>query len=114
MRISGWSSDVCSADLDGRTEFARATVEPGVGHLRKRRPPATGRRVDRVLGQPHTPPPLKTPLVICSSAPPPGFEPELSEPKSDRKSDVWGKSVSVRVALGVRRITKKKKQPDDN
>src|SRR3546814_17373796 len=31
-------------------------------------------------------------------------------PGADRKSVVWGKSVSVRVDLGGRRIIKKKKQ----
>src|SRR3546814_11756743 len=32
---------------------------------------------------------------------------------ADRKSVVWGKSVSVRVDLGGRRIIKKKKQKKD-
>src|SRR3546814_16104218 len=32
----------------------------------------------------------------------------------DRKSDVWGKSVSVRVDIGGSRIIKKKKQKNEN
>src|SRR3546814_14361213 len=68
MRISDWSSDVCSSDL--------ATPGP-VSSLHRRRchrPASDGQRAD-----------------ACA----------------DRKSVVKGKSVSVRVDLGGRRIIKK-------
>src|SRR3546814_13232258 len=84
MRISDWSSDVCSSDLRGRGGLRRAlflyAVGPrgrGAGARRGRR-----RRARRDDG--------------------PGL-------RKDRKSVVEGKSVSVRVDLGGRRIIKKKK-----
>src|SRR3546814_10937129 len=74
MRISDWSSDVCSSDL-GRaarpTAPGRARGRPG------RRARRAGRRRPRAC-------------------------------RADRKSVVKGKSVSVRVDLGGRRIIKKK------
>src|SRR3546814_11705567 len=60
--------------------------------------------------------PVSPPLVLVGSAPssamPPPLtkslhSPGLQKPK-DRKSVVWGKSVSVRVDHGGRRIIKKK------
>src|SRR3546814_17104400 len=80
MRISDWSSDVCSSDLDGRfevdqfdDEYARYVIlsEPDGTHL------ASARLLDR-------------------------------------QSVVAGKSVSVRVALGGRRLIKKNKQTQNN
>src|SRR3546814_20174339 len=82
MRISDWSSDVCSSDLlgvlgDDRVGMARAVacdmVERGLGAVDDRR--RQHRR--EIFG--------------------------------DRKSVVSGKSVSVRVDLGGRRFIKKKK-----
>src|SRR3546814_17571324 len=87
MRISDWSSDVCSSDL-----VRRHLVPAGrdVAHqLRKAlRDPAEDeeRRLD--VGA------LET------------FEQHLGV---DRKSVVSGRSVSVRVDLGGRRLIKKKK-----
>src|SRR3546814_19747121 len=77
MRISDWSSDVCSSDLfDGVMHFE--WLEENTPLRRNRHgihePAARGKRARR-----------------------------------DRKSVVWGKSVSVRVDLGGRRIIKKKK-----
>src|SRR3546814_13519478 len=107
MRISDWSSDVCSSDLVARahrTQRAVAdgeigVVETGDGLVegdRDQRGFADGQcvvghhdgcrrtqRVDRVV-------------VRSGSA-------------GDRKSVVSGKSVSVRVALGGRRVSKKKR-----
>src|SRR3546814_13283447 len=77
MRISDWSSDVCSSDL-------RRHASGMPGGLRRGR---------RTLGH-------------CA-APRPGGHPAFH---GDRKSVVWGKSVSVRVDLGGRRIIKKKRK----
>src|SRR3546814_21155280 len=68
MRISDWSSDVCSSDLPTRRDQPSRPARGRAG-----RPAPTPRRA------------------------------------ADRKSVVEGKSVSVRVDLGGRRIIKKKK-----
>src|SRR3546814_16920180 len=88
MRISDWSSDVCSSDLRAQSHEDRRRHL----HLHQRehhhREPAEQQR----------------------------SAPWLSQRKSsatrtrDRKSVVSGKSVSVRVDLGGRRIIKKKKK----
>src|SRR3546814_12161783 len=79
MRISDWSSDVCSSDLQVREErldqdlLAREVVEQAA------------------LGDAG------------------GVGDRLDRGAADRKSVVSGKSVSVRVDLGGRRIIKKKR-----
>src|SRR3546814_15733636 len=103
MRISDWSSDVCSSDLqaehlalgnrqadllDGVQRAAVARQEGILQHeahaqvLRLHQRPAGG-------------------LAAIASLPQPV--------RADRKSVVSGKSVSVRVDLGGRRIIKTKK-----
>src|SRR3546814_14340057 len=82
MRISDWSSDVCSSDL-----FADRIL---VG----RRLRGGERRLEQREGRMH------------------GVEPgerHRHVVRGDRTSAVSGKSVSVRVDLGGRRIIKKKK-----
>src|SRR3546814_18909116 len=85
MRISDWSSDVCSSDLP-RPEVALADPFGGgdqaadwPGHL---------------IGEGH--------------ADPHGHQPQQQR-HQDRKRVVSGKSVSVRLNHGGRRIIKKKK-----
>src|SRR3546814_14278306 len=80
MRISDWSSDVCSSDLSV-SQLSTAAIW---------RPHATQNIVFRLSG--------------ATLLPGAGFR------DLDRKSVVKGKSVSVRVDLGGRRIIKKKKQ----
>src|SRR3546814_6802437 len=80
MRISEWSSDVCSSDLRRRPASGCSACDPVPAHRQSRR--------DRLPHHPHRPPPR------------------------DRKSVVSGKSVSVRVVLGGRRIIKQKKELD--
>src|SRR3546814_14051996 len=90
MRISDWSSDVCSSDLVVR---------------RRDRPPGRRRHqadADRTAVRPDQ----------TGREPPqagPGDEPGHTGAagQADRKSVVEGKSVSVRVDLGGRRILKK-------
>src|SRR3546814_12192733 len=96
MRISDWSSDVCSSDLRGdRDQTGRdqrlqlplpggVSVAAQIDGERQRNGGADGMRVVVAL--------------------------ERLFEVADRKSVVSGKSVSVRVDLGGRRIIKKKKQ----
>src|SRR3546814_13809190 len=82
LRISDWSSDVCSSDLRGTCRSANpGAPSPRQVCLQRR----CGRHVCRHLDR-------------C-----------LQRSRRDRKSVVSGKSVSVRVDLGGRRILKKKK-----
>src|SRR3546814_13186636 len=85
MRISDWSSDVCSSDLSPATAgfICRAN---GRVSTRTRSPPW---RACPILNSPH------------------GSWRRSWRAASDPKSVVEGKSVSVRVALGGRRNIKK-------
>src|SRR3546814_10368618 len=92
MRISDWSSDVCSSDLPVSNAPARPQAEcrhPGGLENQHQRssspPPRNGGRWVRNH---------RTAWRITSSS-------------VDRKSVVKGKSVSVRVDLGGRRIIQK-------
>src|SRR3546814_13129850 len=110
MRISDWSSDVCSSDLQLFQLGARAGLHPGGDFL--------AAQFEKEVGAP----------VGCAGSKPgahsvhPGwFAVQRSDWLSiqalqlpfarsrDRKSVVEGKSVSVRVDLGGRRLIKKKK-----
>src|SRR3546814_20592806 len=95
MRISDWSSDVCSSDLS-RLRADRRRNRRDAGHVfgRRLRPCGFLRRrgrarpgADRRQGR--------------------GGRRDFG---ADRKRVVSGKSVSVRVDLGGRRIIKKKKK----
>src|SRR3546814_18877323 len=95
MRISDWSSDVCSSDLDAMAVHA----EPAL-HVEREFELAEfiaiGGDDQRALG-----------AIADGDA---GRGLDLGgELRPDRKSVVSGKSVSVRVDLGGRRIIKKKK-----
>src|SRR3546814_11562205 len=110
MRISDWSSDVCSSDLHANI-YGRGTPPTTMSRAGKTR---TRQSVDaRVEAR-------DTVLSGCT-----GLSPALrkedtmiraahyarySSDQQDRKSVVSGKSVSVRVDLGVRRNIKKKKK----
>src|SRR3546814_15100682 len=106
MRISDWSSDVCSSDLGGRRVVAqrRASVRlrrGGDGQGRASVPAGaacgacgTQRRTGRGISARFAAAgPLRPGRVLI-----------------DRKSVVEGKSVSVRVDLGGRRIIQKKQE----
>src|SRR3546814_13477026 len=96
MRISDWSSDVCSSDLSvSRHEAAhrsgrryRDDRRHLHDHARRGAPaPEAGVGVARAA------------RYLCRG---------WHDPRSDRKSVVKGKSVSVRVDLGGRRLINKK------
>src|SRR3546814_7949139 len=104
MRISDWSSDVCSSDLRfevaqifvsapilgefdrGAHQMALMAFELGLQPFEKREGVGGG------AGEP------RDHLAVA----------ELADLAGDRKSVVAGKSVAVRVDLGGRRIIKKK------
>src|SRR3546814_11365498 len=97
MRISDWSSDVCSSDLlpgrhrvrgsAGRWRAGRLSGEDRLSGARDRRPVGGA-----VMDHPDVPDDCRV----------------HAGPYGDRKSVAEGKSVSVRVDLGGRRIIKKK------
>src|SRR3546814_15976997 len=98
MRISDWSSDVCSSDLIDRQQIlarvrtakpAEPRVGGGRGIDRKQMQNAAAERIDDMRN-------LARQI------------PELSG-RRDRQSVVKGKNMSVSVDLGGRRIIKKKK-----
>src|SRR3546814_12390229 len=93
MRISDWSSDVCSSDLPARGMVPDTTIK-----RYHNCPPHDARRL---------PPPVR-----CLLYPParPGHAARGDLDDSDRKSVVSGKSVSVRVDLGGRRCLKTKRK----
>src|SRR3546814_17244582 len=95
MRISDWSSDVCSSDLAPGAGDPAALQAPRAHHYqgfagaaRSRSAGAVGRAAaGQRFGQP---------------------DHAGRRAETDRKSVVSGKSVSVRVDIGGRRIIKKK------
>src|SRR3546814_12384324 len=110
MRISDWSSDVCSSDLpDGRQRRWRALFPLGpvarlLGRYGRKQQRCPARPRDRRLADGRR----GTAWRTCRARHRRGRQQDGSG--RDRKSVVWGKSVSVRVNLGGRRIIKKKKE----
>src|SRR3546814_20736953 len=100
MRISDWSSDVCSSDL--RARFA---AKLGVDEMPVARP-----AVAPVREQPEFP---TVQMAALNTAPEPLTRPSPQSARLayliDRTSVVSGKSVSGRVYLGGRGIINKKK-----
>src|SRR3546814_16976498 len=108
MRISDWSSDVCSSDLkDWRWLNASSTA-----YLHTKAAVLDGQ--DVIVGSFNMDPrsiDLNTEIALLVRSR------RLADAVTafiDRKSVVSGKSVSVRVDLGGRRIIKKKKQDTHN
>src|SRR3546814_15340534 len=99
MRISDWSSDVCSSDLK---DMIAAILHLSADWI-------SGERVARsripaaVLDQ--------FSIILTAETDKTIYAATMSDER-DRKSVVSGKSVSVRVDLGGRRIIKKKKNKD--
>src|SRR3546814_17317096 len=104
MRISDWSSDVCSSDL---RHHRRHSVPVPEGRPRSADQHAvSASRVDR-RGHPRPVRRLSERQARAGSRR--LQDPvDLERPETDRKSVGQGKSVSVRVDLGGRRIIKKK------
>src|SRR3546814_19793221 len=93
MRISDWSSDLCSSDLGTRTKPASVVSLNSMMVMKS--------WIDRMKKASTTTSQANTSTRIVTA---------LSKKvvKPDRKRVVKGKSVSVRVDLGGRRIIKKK------
>src|SRR3546814_12158950 len=109
MRISDWSSDVCSSDLPRRRGRRRQLIAfRPVRLARTGRPTAAGHSPPSAFGAPASPPPKQVGPPAVDPAPPLLLARTLAATTSERKSVVSGKSVSVRVELGGRRILKKK------
>src|SRR3546814_17489347 len=102
MRISDWSSDVCSSDLQ-RHRLVRALLRLVQPRLREDQRQLPARRAR------HPRPSVAVHGGVRGDGA--GDGPAVRTPAQlDRKSVVKGKSVSVRVDLGGRRIIKKKKK----
>src|SRR3546814_18663893 len=105
MRISDWSSDVCSSDLRHAPPHAPCRQASGRarGEAVRRPGSASGHAQHRMVALP------RRVFQRCGDIA--GFEQRIVLQyllTADRKSVVSGKSVSVRVDLGGRRIIKKK------
>src|SRR3546814_15362627 len=103
MRISDWSSDVCSSDLRAVSHGAGRRAGRVVGRAR------LAARDQRARGQAR--------LVCDDPAARRAARPErrqLDVHVPDRKSVVEGKSVSVRVDLGGVRTLKYKREQQQN
>src|SRR3546814_11861764 len=99
MRISDWSSDVCSSDLGRRRGVAAFRLAA------RGRQHGAGQR-QRQKGFPAKPFFHEyAPVTVARPTASP-----LHRARIDRKSVVSGKGVSVRVDLGCRRMIKKKKE----
>src|SRR3546814_17160163 len=126
MRISDWSSDVCSSDLeqerepllrpgtDNIEEIARALER--VGTIGAAGIARIAQIVVEIILVPAAPEHAEDVVELVALDPVLGLERrgpgmvarELCDRGEDRKNVVSGKSVSVRVDLGGRRINKKK------
>src|SRR3546814_20100989 len=98
MRISDWSSDVCSSDLPGNLRAANHCCPPTEQDLRVRLP---GPEEDRSGDPPGR--------DLCVARPQRrGQDHTDKHPlRQDRRSVGWGKRLSGRVALGGGGILKK-------
>src|SRR3546814_7541202 len=116
MRISDWSSDVCSSDLAGCRRLLagdRAAQGGGAVHRADRlprhqegRPESRADRAIRPVAVPHAVPGRRTRRsgysALGRGQPAPAGDRSLVA--ADRKSVVSGTSVSVRVDIGGRRL----------
>src|SRR3546814_13583338 len=100
MRISDWSSDVCSSDL----------AVAGLDLLRQGEVVACLRLVDVRDGDQADIETLAGLFELSADGGLLGHRELQAVERGARKSVGWGQSVSVRVDLGGRRIIKKKKK----
>src|SRR3546814_16444456 len=120
MRISDWSSDVCSSDLGGLVALSgtlapkgailkRAAATPGLFEREGRAVVFTSLEdLSRRIDDPDLDVTPDDFLVLQNAGPLAAGMPEAGYlPIPDRKSVVEGKSVSVSVDLGGRRYIKK-------
>src|SRR3546814_17415670 len=109
MRISDWSSDVCSSDFPGLPLDRRVAL---VRDFSVADPAAFRRLVFHVYDSYYQDEGV---CAAIGARPGPPFPRGYAIPAGDdRKSVVSGKSGSVRVDFGGRRIIKKKKKTTQN
>src|SRR3546814_14322973 len=106
MRISDWSSDVCSSDLLAQdippgTQLASDPPEKRFGKISNPTVHIGLRQLEKLVN-----------AIIAVHGRPDQIVVELARELKDRKSVGQGKSVSVRVDLGWRRLIKKKNKID--
>src|SRR3546814_17138767 len=109
MRISDWSSDVCSSDLQQKFDQAEQRFREAEEIASGRKKPTPGTAEAPAEGEGEGKP---------AASPKPGIDVKAmvraiqfgDEREADRKSVVEGRRVSVRVNLGGRRIIKNKKK----
>src|SRR3546814_15045882 len=108
MRISDWSSDVCSSDLKLSLSIKAKEVDEEKQAMKQYGSSDSGASLGDILGAA-----IREKQQEIQESGGSGAEPEAAGEESgddrDRKSVVEGKSVSGRVDLGGRRIIKKKK-----
>src|SRR3546814_16318087 len=109
MRISDWSSDVCSSDLAAtasiyKTASARATKNKAALTALAAKAGGASGAADAYLAWGDYARAAELYRAALKQTP---ADPGPVNTRLDRKSVVSGKSVSVRVDLGGRRITKK-------
>src|SRR3546814_21119088 len=104
MRISDWSSDVCSSDLDGGWSHDPHDAADAVILGRPALVPAWRARCRRA----RPPVPRHRPRQRIDAVPRGRPRRAVAARRVDRKSVVKGKSVAVRVDSGGRGIIKKK------
>src|SRR3546814_15334714 len=113
MRISDWSSDVCSSYLRRLHRRAVAGVETDCLEVREAPPdfaePGLLGEAVAIGGDAVVLPPDGLEHMAIAH-PQLGIVGEALGTRRDRKSVVEGKSGSVRVELGGRRVSKKKKR----
>src|SRR3546814_11906049 len=108
MRISDWSSDVCSSDLFQE----RPIDQEDLVHEIEIFDPLTAEAVDLLEHRPEVAPAVAVAEIVLGAARAvigASARRLHLRARADRKSVVSGKSVSVRVGLGGRRCINKKK-----
>src|SRR3546814_18651820 len=109
MRISDWSSDVCSSDLKGTVAAPAKGLHRVIGSI----------AALRCAGQREQPRAIIVVIREAAMLAPDVGGPVIGEgvfhphaPREDRQSVVRGKSVSLRVDLGRRRSIIKQNKPN--
>src|SRR3546814_16693567 len=108
MRISDWSSDVCSSDLHNPDRPWRIETGNQIGERRAAGRPLLDQARDGVRIPIEDDADMAAPHETTDDVSTHATEPE------DRKSVVEGKGGSVRVDIGGRSIIKKKKKQKKN
>src|SRR3546814_20584651 len=106
MRISDWSSDVCAAGSSARAHKTRHWQRCCFCIGRCSLSSCHGSKTSRAPSNGNASP------LCCLNRKCSGYCATSAASRADRKSVVEGKSVSVRVDLGGRRIIKTKKKEE--